>query len=85
MPAFIDALAKYMANIRIDVAALLDHIALVTAASFHLNDDTAEEKMIAQLMREAGRMKTALAIKAVTLTPLATLHLTKRFRHRGLT
>ena len=72
-------------DIRRDVAALLDHIALVTAASFHLNDDTAGAMMIAQLMREAGRVKIALAIKAVTLMPLAALHLAKRLRHRRLT
>lgn len=72
-------------DVRKDVAALLDHMALVTAAGFHLNGDTAGAKMIAQLMREAGRIKIALAIRAVALMPLGALHVVKRLRHRRLT
>lgn len=69
-------------NLRKDVASLLDHMALVTAAGFHLNGDTAGAKMIARLMREAGRVKIALAIRAVTLMPLGALDVAKKLRHR---
>lgn len=69
-------------DLRKDVAALLDHMALVTAAGFHLNGDTAGAKMITRLMREAGRIKMELAIRAVTLMPLGALHVAKRLRHR---
>lgn len=72
-------------NLRKDVAALLDHMALITAAGFHLNGDTAGAKMITQLMREAGRIKMALAIRAVTLMPLGALHVAKKLRHRRVT
>lgn len=72
-------------DLRKDVAALLDHMALVTAAGFHLNGDTAGAKMIIQLMREAGRIKMALAIRAVTLMPLGALHVAKKLRHRRMT
>lgn len=72
-------------GLRKDISALLDHMALVTAAGLHLNGDKAGAKLIAQLMREAGRIKMALAIRAVALMPLGALHVVKRLRHRRLT
>jgi glycosyltransferase involved in cell wall biosynthesis len=72
-------------DVRKGVAALLDHMALVTAASFHLNGDTTGAKMIAKLMREAGRVKMALAIRIVTLMPLGALNVAKKLRHRRVT
>lgn len=69
-------------EVRDSVAALLDRMALVTAAGFHFNGDTAGARMIANLARKAGRIKTALAIRAVILMPLGALMLARTLRHK---
>jgi glycosyltransferase involved in cell wall biosynthesis len=71
-------------NLRKDVATLLDHMATITAAGLHLNGDTAGAKMIARFANKVGRTRTSLAIQAITLMPLDTLRLAKKFRHRRL-
>jgi hypothetical protein len=64
------------------IAVLFDRIALMTAAGFYLNGDTAGAVVIAKHSHKCGRLKTALMIRLVTLLPLGFLRFARKYRRR---
>jgi len=66
------------------ISVLFDRIALLTAAGSQLDGDTAGVEGIAELVRETGRLRTAMMIGLVMLLPLGVLQLARKFRHRQM-